>query len=80
MGRNYPITLVWLLASISYYVGANIYGWPRYSPVLAASIAFSIGSMLSTMKMSMSYSGDRIHSLGDIPLELFREKCNDSDV
>lgn len=42
-------------------------------------IIFFTGSP-ATMKMSMSYSGDRIHSLGDIPVELFREKCNESDV
>ena len=34
----------------------------------------------ATMKMSMSYSGDRIHSLGDIPIELFKKKCNDQNA
>jgi hypothetical protein len=29
----------------------------------------------ATMRMSISYYGDRIRGLGDIPLELFREKC-----
>ena len=56
----------------SYYPKAKT----RYGDGL---IIFFTGSP-ATMKMSMSYSGDRIHSLGDIPLELFREKCNDSDV
>lgn len=37
-------------------------------------IVFFVGSPAS-MKMSMTYTGDRIHSLGDIPLELFRKKC-----
>ena len=34
----------------------------------------------ATMRMSMSFSGDRIHSLGDIPIELFKEKCNDPNA
>ena len=29
----------------------------------------------ANIKMSISYSGDRIHSLDDISLELFRKKC-----
>ena len=29
-------------------------------------------------KMSMSYEGDRIRSLGDMPIELFKNKCNES--
>ncbi len=37
-------------------------------------IVFFVGSPAS-MRMSMSYTGDRIRSLGDIPLQLFREKC-----
>jgi hypothetical protein len=37
-------------------------------------IVFFVGSPAS-MRMSISYTGDRIHSLGDIPLQLFREKC-----
>lgn len=31
----------------------------------------------ASMRMSMSYSGGRLHSLGDMPVELFRKKCND---
>jgi hypothetical protein len=37
-------------------------------------IIFFTGSPAS-MKMSTTFSGDRIRSLGDIPLELFRSKC-----
>lgn len=37
-------------------------------------IIFFTGSPAS-MKMSTTFSGDRIRSLGDIPLELFRTKC-----
>lgn len=39
-------------------------------------IIFFVGSP-AMMRMSMSYSGDRILSLGDIPLQLFRNKCKD---
>jgi hypothetical protein len=42
-------------------------------------IVFFVGSP-ANMTMSMSYAGDRIHSLGDIPLELFRKKCEKPDV
>lgn len=37
-------------------------------------IVFFVGSPAS-MRMSMTFSGDRIHGLGDIPLQLLREKC-----
>lgn len=37
-------------------------------------IIFFTGSPAS-MKMSTTFSGDRISSIGDIPLELFRSKC-----
>ncbi|MDH5797452.1 MAG: hypothetical protein OEZ19_02720 [Paracoccaceae bacterium] len=29
----------------------------------------------ATMRMSISYSGNRIHGLGDLPIELLRKKC-----
>lgn len=38
-------------------------------------VVFFVGSPAS-MRMSMSYNGDRIGSLGDIPIELFRAKCS----
>jgi hypothetical protein len=34
----------------------------------------------ATMRMSMTYSGDRIHSLGDMPMELLRDKCSRGDA
>ena len=37
-------------------------------------VIFFVGSP-ATMRMAMSYSGDRIHSLGDMPLQLLRHKC-----
>lgn len=39
-------------------------------------IIFFTGSP-ATMKRSMSYSGDRIRGLGDLPIELLREKCKE---
>lgn len=41
-------------------------------------VIFFAGSP-AMMRMAMSYSGDRIRGLGDMPLELFRSKC-DGDV
>jgi hypothetical protein len=37
-------------------------------------VIFFVGSP-ATMRMSMTYTGNRIHSLGDIPLELFMNMC-----
>ena len=37
-------------------------------------VIFFTGSP-ATMKMSMTFSGERIRGLGDLPLELLREKC-----
>lgn len=40
-------------------------------------IIFFAGSP-ATMRMSMTYSGDRIRSLGDLPIELLRKKCKEN--
>jgi hypothetical protein len=37
-------------------------------------VVFFVGSPAS-MRLSMTYSGDRIRGLADIPVELFRKKC-----
>ncbi len=42
-------------------------------------VIFFTGSP-ANMKMSTSYSGDRIHGLGDIPVELFKKKCIEFDA
>lgn len=39
-------------------------------------VIFFTGSP-ATMSLSMSYEGERIRSLGDMPLALFREKCSE---
>ena len=33
----------------------------------------------ASMRQSLSYRGDRISSLGDMPLELFKSKCGESE-
>ena len=41
-------------------------------------VAFFVGSP-AEMRLSMTYSGDQISGLGDLPLELFRKKCQLTD-
>jgi hypothetical protein len=43
------------------------------------SVIFFTGSPAS-IKMSMSYSGDRIRSLGDLPINLLRKKCKEANT
>lgn len=42
-------------------------------------VIFFVGSP-ATMRMSMSYEGDRIRSLGDLPLELLKRKCKEPNA
>ena len=42
-------------------------------------IIFFTGSP-ATMKMSMSYSGERISSFGDMPMKMFLEKCKEASL
>ncbi len=65
-----------------YYDVGDEYPSASYVPEENASrgdglVIFFVGSP-AMMRMSMSYTGNRIYSLGDIPLELFRDKCKDS--
>lgn len=62
IGDEYPASSYYPKASTSYGDGV---------------IIFFTGSP-ATMRMSMTYSGDRIHSLGDLPIELFRKKCEEN--
>ena len=57
------------LVSSSYYPRENT----SYGDGL---VVFFAGSPPS-QKMSMPYDGDRIRSLGDMPMELFKNKCNE---
>ena len=65
-----------------YYAVGDEYTSGSYYPVEGRNrgdgmVIFFKGSP-AMMRMSMTYTGDRIHSLGDIPLQLFREKCDES--
>ena len=42
-------------------------------------VIFFTGSP-AMMRLSMTYSGERIRSLGDLPLKVFREKCKETDA
>ena len=42
-------------------------------------VIFFTGSP-ANMKLAMSYSGDRIHGLGDLPMELLRKKCGEPNA
>ncbi len=56
----------------SFYPEENV----RYGD---GQVIFFVGSP-AMMKVTMSFSRERISGLGDMPLELFREKCNDEDA
>jgi hypothetical protein len=69
--------------TIVHYKIGDEYAPSSYYPKVNTSygdgiVIFFVGSPAS-MRMSMSYDGDRIGSLGDLPLELLREKCNQPD-
>lgn len=64
IGDEYP--------SSSYYPKANT----SYGDGL---VIFFTGSP-ATMKMSMSYDGDRIRGLGDLPVELLKKKCKEPNA
>jgi hypothetical protein len=64
-----------------HYDVGDEYGPSSYYPKDGTSygdglVIFFEGSP-AMMRSSMSYSGDRIHSLGDMPIELFRGKCEE---
>lgn len=69
-------------ATTIYYKIGDEYPDASYYPSDGAvrgegAIIFFVGSPAS-MRMSVSYDGDRIHGLGDIPIELFKQKCDKS--
>ncbi len=62
-----------------YYSVGDVYESMHHAPIENTSyedglIIFFTGSP-ATMKMSMTYSGNRIHGLGDLPIELLKNKC-----
>lgn len=70
-------------ATIYYDVGDE-YPHSSYYPTENTSygdgvIIFFVGSP-AQMRMAMTFSGDRIGGLGDLPLVLLREKCAEADT
>jgi len=66
--------------TVSYYDIGDEYSSSSYYPNEKSSygdgvIIFFTGSP-ATMKLSMTYEGDRIRGLGDMPMALFRAKCS----
>lgn len=59
MGDEYP--------SSSYY--------PKEKTGYGDGVVIFFTGSPAMIKMSMTYSGDRIHGLGDLPVELLRKKC-----
>lgn len=49
--------------------------YPRKGYVHGDGVVIFLTGSPARMKASMSFDGDRIRGLGDIPLELFRNKC-----
>ena len=67
-----------------YYNEGDEYASSSYYPTDKTSygdglVIFFVGSP-ATMRMAMSYEGDRIRGLGDIPLELFKKKCEEPNA
>ena len=65
-------------ATVYYKVGDEYPGASRYPSGNThygdGAVIFFVGSPAS-MRMSITYSGDRITGLGDMPIELLRQKC-----
>jgi hypothetical protein len=67
-----------------YYKVGDEYASSSYYPKDKTSygdglVIFFVGSP-ATMRMSMSYEGDRIRGLGDLPLELLKRKCKEPNA
>lgn len=60
------------------YPGSSYY--PKVNTMYGDGVVIFFTGSPASMKMSMSYSGNRIHSLGDIPIELFKKKCDDPNA
>ena len=56
------------------YPSANRY--PRAGTDYGEGVVLFFTGSPATMRMSMSYDGDSIGGLGDIPMQLFRKKCS----
>lgn len=64
--------------TIYYDVGeeyANSSYYPKENTSYGDGVIIFFTGSPATMRMSMTFSGDRISGLGDLPLALFRKKC-----
>jgi hypothetical protein len=53
--------------------------YPKQGTNYGDGIVIMFAGSPVSMRTAMSYSGDRIGSLGDMPMELFRNKCGEDD-
>lgn len=60
------------------YPGSSFY--PEKNTSYGDGVVIFFTGSPATMKMSMTYSGDRISSLGDMPMELFLKKCKEPNA
>lgn len=70
--------------TVSYYDIGDEHPSSSYYPSEGSSrgdgmIIFFTGSP-AEMRLSMTYEGDRIRGLGDMPMALFRAKCNKQEI
>jgi hypothetical protein len=55
------------------YPGSSHY--PKDNTVYGDGVLIFFTGSPATMRLSMTYSGDRIGGLGDMPMDIFRSKC-----
>jgi hypothetical protein len=70
-------------ATIYYNIGDEYPGssyYPKENTMYGDGVVIFFTGSPASMRMSMSYSGNRIHSLGDIPIELFKKKCEEPNA
>jgi hypothetical protein len=48
---------------------------PKVNTIYGDGVLIFFTESPTTMKMSLTYSGDRIRSLGDMPMNIFKSKC-----
>jgi hypothetical protein len=60
------------------YPGSSFY--PEKNTSYGDGVVIFFTGSPATMKMSMTYSGNRISSLGDMPMELFLKKCKEPNA
>ena len=54
--------------------------YPEKNTNRGEGVIIFFGGNPASMKMSMTYEGEKIRSLGDIPMSLFKEKCKEGNA